>query len=169
MTSAKRTSPCGRAGRRVRRRPRAGPRGGRARGGSQGASWCLARPAACCQASGACLQLRGSRRARSQQQRRQQRLRLRRLRGFSGGPTCSDSEPQPSTVTVPPVMVAPARKYEADEASPSTYASPGDLYVWPEGIWRAGVGGWGPGGQRGGREAAGWRLLGLPQSPLAIC
>ena len=33
---------------------------------------------------------------------------------------CKDSLPQPSTVTVPPVIVAPARKYDALEASPST-------------------------------------------------
>jgi hypothetical protein len=43
----------------------------------------------------------------------------------------TDSEPQPLTVTVPPVMAAPARKYEAEEASPSVKICPGDLYVCP--------------------------------------
>src|SRR5215813_12780433 len=33
---------------------------------------------------------------------------------------CRLSDPQPSTRTLPPVMAAPARKYEADDASPST-------------------------------------------------
>ena len=32
------------------------------------------------------------------------------------------------------VRGVPARKYEADDASPSTYAVPGDLYCCPEGI-----------------------------------
>ena len=39
---------------------------------------------------------------------------------------CRLSEPQPSTRTLPPVMAAPARKYEADEASPSTSTRPGE-------------------------------------------
>jgi hypothetical protein len=42
--------------------------------------------------------------------------------------TCTDSKPQPTTRTVLPVIVAPAKKYDADEASPSTNTVPGDRY-----------------------------------------
>ena len=38
----------------------------------------------------------------------------------AGFVTCSESEPQPSTVMVPPVMVAPARKYEAAQGMHGT-------------------------------------------------
>mmetsp|Transcript_48603 Transcript_48603/g.110309 ORF Transcript_48603/g.110309 Transcript_48603/m.110309 type:complete len:343 (-) Transcript_48603:417-1445(-) len=44
---------------------------------------------------------------------------------------CTDSEPHPTTVTGPPVMAPAAKKYDADDASPSTKTVPGLLYPWP--------------------------------------
>lgn len=48
--------------------------------------------------------------------------------------------PHPSTRTVPPVMAAPAKKYDAEEASPSTAHTPGEIYFCWHGmlkLWKS--------------------------------
>lgn len=48
--------------------------------------------------------------------------------------------PHPSTRTVPPVMAAPAKKYDAEEASPSTAHTPGEIYFCWHGmlkVWKS--------------------------------
>ncbi len=44
---------------------------------------------------------------------------------------CMLCNPQPCTLTLPPVIAAPPKKYEAEDASPSTFIWPGLEYLCP--------------------------------------